>query len=617
MSTAAADSALIERILRGYREGAHVRLRLPGGGVLNIDRKLPYLVVHRQPPGRADDGVGRLVMGEASYLLTQAMPDEEATSIVRAIAESGTAELGSFLVLELWSGDDGSTQFVVHAPAGPAAESVDALARGLDGFQAGPFTTETVVRATDDRHPPDRPPLLTARECWQIGCLLLGLEVPPLFRSADGTVYPVFARRMRALLSPVLRQAAFEFARVQTTTSFESYRALGPRSFGSPLFEIDRELAEIERSYQFLLLVTPVNSREAWTRFRDAGYDCDPEYHYRLLPVDPDVLKRRLYALDLEDVADPAMAFLLRDKRDELDRQVTMIAERNTPDFRLASMRLYQPVDDALLAAANEILDAVPHGLGPDTGGVVTAQDFARLARAEVEYYRAAWPDVAADVQVRPDLVGLMVSRGDLLIGERLSLRPARVDALLHHEVGTHVLTYYNGLAQPLRQLHAGLADYDELQEGLAVFSEYLADGLDGLRMRTLAARVVAARAVEDGASFIETFRTLHDDLGFSARAAFDIAERVHQSGGFTRDLIYLRGLLRLVEYIRNGGAIEPLFIGKIADRHVVIMDELRERGFLKDSPLVPRVFERPDAPARIDAVRNGMPLTGMINRTI
>jgi uncharacterized protein (TIGR02421 family) len=617
MSTAAAASALIERILRGYREGAHVRLRLPGGGVLNIDRKLPYLVVHRQPPGRADDGVGRLVMGEASYLLTQALPDEEAAAIVRAIAEAGTAELGSFLVLELWSGDDGSGQFVIHAPAGPAAESVDALARGLDGFHAGPFTTETVVRVTDDRHPPDRPPLLTARECWQIGCLLLGLEVPPLFRSADGTVYPVFARSMRALLSPVLRQAAFEFARVQTTASFESYRALGPRSFGSTLFEIDRELAEIERSYQFLLLVTPVNSREAWTRFRDAGFDCEPEYHYRLLPVDPDVLKRRLYALDLEDVADPAMAFLLRDKRDELDRQVTMLAERNTPDFRLASMRLYRPVDDALLAAAREILDAVPHGLAPDTGGVVTAKDFAHLARAEIEHYRAAWPEVAADVQVRPDLVGLMVSRGDLLIGDRLSLRPARVDALLQHEVGTHVLTWYNGLAQPLRQLHAGLADYDELQEGLAVFSEYLANGLDGLRMRTLAARVVAARAVEDGASFIETFRRLHDELGFSARAAFDIAERVHQSGGFTRDLIYLRGLLRLVEYIRDGGAIEPLFVGKIADRHVVIMDELRERGFLKESPLVPRVFGRPDAPARIAAVRNGMPLTGMINRTI
>jgi uncharacterized protein (TIGR02421 family) len=613
MSTTAVDSALIERILNGYRTDAHVRRRLPGGGVLNIDRKLPYLFVFRQPLDRPDDATGRLVLGEASYLLAQGMTDADASAVVRALAQAGTAEFGSFLVLEIWAGPDGSNQFVVHGPAGPANESVTALSRGLDQFRVNHMVTSTSVRTTDDRHPTDRPPLLTTQESWQIGCLLLGLEVPPLHRDSAGTVYPVFLRRMRSLLSPVFRQAAFEFARVQTTATFESYRALGPRSFGRPLFDIDRELAEIERSYQFLLLVSPMNSRAAWTRFRDARYERDPRFHYRLLPVDPDELKRRLYALDLEHVADPAMAFLLRDKRDELDKQVTMLAERNTCNFRYASMRLYRAVDEGLLAAAHDLLATVPHGAEQPANGMVSADDFARLARMEIAHYRTASPDIAADVQVRPDLVGLMVSRGDLLIGEQLSLRPQRVAALLHHEVGTHVLTYYNGRAQPLRQLYTGLAGYDELQEGLAVFSEYLAEGLDGLRMRTLAARVVAAHAVEQGAQFIETFRLLYREHGFSARSAFDIAERVHQCGGFTRDLIYLRGLLRLLEYLRDGGAIEPLFIGKIAAKHVTIIDELRERGFLVPPPLVPRVFERAGSADRIDAVRHGLPLTGLI----
>jgi hypothetical protein len=71
------------------------------------------------------------------------------------------------------------------------------------------------------------------------------------------------------------------------------------------------------------------------------------------------------------------------------------------------------------------------------------------------------------------------------------------------------VLTYYNGRAQPLRQLYTGLAGYDELQEGLAVLAEYLADGLDASRMRVLAARVVAAHSVEHGATFTDTFRML------------------------------------------------------------------------------------------------------------
>jgi uncharacterized protein (TIGR02421 family) len=608
------DSTLIEQVLRGYRTEAHVRVRLPGGGALNIDRKLPYLFVYRQPPGRRDDGTAKLVLGEASYLIV-GDDNEDATSLVRAIATAGTEELGSFLVLELWAGDADSNRFVIHAPEGPAAESIDALRTGLEEVSAQLGADAVVLLQSDERHAADMPPLLTTRESWETGSLLLGLEVPPLFRDAEGSVYPVFLRRMRTMLSPALRQAAFEFARVQTTAGFQSYRALGPRSVGEAVFDIDAELAAVERSYQFLLLVSPLNSSQALQQFEARGCDRLPEFKYRLLPVDPDVLLRRLFNIDLDDAADPALAFLLRDKRDELARQVTMLAERNTADFLYASIRLYRPVDELLVRVARELLDTVvPERRPADGVPLVSADEFAQLARGEIEYYRHSCPDIAADVQVRPDLTGLMVSRGDLLIGERLALDPARVDALLHHEVGTHVLTYYNGLAQPLRQLSTGLAGYDELQEGLAVFSEYLAGGLGAVRMRVLAARVLAAHSVEQGADFIETFRLLTRDCGFSNAGAFDIAERVHACGGFTRDVIYLRGLLRLVEYLRAGGALAPLYIGKIAAKHVDVVAELGERGFLVPMPIVPRLFEEPTTAARIEAVRRGLSITEMIN---
>jgi uncharacterized protein (TIGR02421 family) len=616
MGTTVTDGTLIDRILRAYRTEAHIRTRLPGGGMLNMDRKLPYLFVYRQPPGRADAGTSQLVLGEASYLIASGMEDSEVSALVRALAETGTSEFGSFLVLELWAGDEDSRRFVVQAPDGPAAGSVETLRSGLAGMHTQPVSTEVVLHATDERHPDDLAPLLTARECWEIGCLLLGVEVPPIYRDEAGAAFPVFLRRLRGVLSPVLRQTAWEFSRVQTTAGFASHRALGPRGFSDRVFEIDESLAEIERSYEFLLLTSPMNTTPAWRQFRDGGFEREPDFHYRLLPVDPDVLKRRLYNLDLEEVADPAMAFLLRDKRDELDRQVTMLAERNTSDFRFASIRLYQPVDDVLLSVSRQVLEqvAAPDFAEDDRGDRVDAADFARLARAEIEYYRAACPGIAADVQVRPDLVGLMVSRGNLLVGDSLSLRPERVEALLQHEVGTHVLTYYNGRAQPLRQLCTGLAGYDELQEGLAVFAEYLTGGLDAMRLRVLAARVVAVHCVEHGADFIETFRLLTREHGFTPGTAFDLAERVHASGGFTRDVIYLRGLLRLVEYLRAGGALEPLYIGKIAAKHVDVIDELREREFLQPAPLVPRVFGNTDVPARIDSVRSGLALTDMIN---
>jgi uncharacterized protein (TIGR02421 family) len=610
----AVHSDLSERMLHGFREDEHVRFRLPGGGQLNIDRKLPFLFVYRQPAGRADPGTRTLLLGEASYLLAREADHEVAAALVRDLAEAGTAEFGSFLVIELWAGTRADAGFVVRGPAGAAAPSMTTLRRGLEGLRTPGLRAPVDALETDERHPPGLEPLLAAEDCWDIGCLLLGLQVPPAFRNEADDVYPVFLRRFRAVLSPVLREAAFEFARVQTSAGLDSYRALGPRRFGPALFDIDRELAHIERSYELLLVLSPVNSSAAWREFRDGGCDREPEFHYRLLPVDPDLLKRRLYAMDMDEVADPALAFLLRDKRDELDRQVTLLTERNSPEFRLSSMRLYGVVDEPLLRAARDILERVP----PPTGGgsdarLVRAGDFARIARAEIEQYRAALPDLAADVQVRSDLVGLMVSRGNLLVDERLRLPPHRVQPLLHHEVGTHVLTYYNGLAQPLLQLSTGLAGYDEMQEGIAVFTEYLAGGLGAARMRVLAARVVAAHSVEAGADFIDTFRLLHRQHDFTARTAFDITERLHHAGGFTRDLIYLRGLLHIIDFVRSGGDLEPLFIGKIAARHIDIMDELRARGFLRPPPLVPRILSEPDTAARLDAVRRGLPLIDMI----
>lgn len=82
---------------------------------------------------------------------------------------------------------------------------------------------------------------------------------------------------------------------------------------------------------------------------------------------------------------------------------------------------------------------------------------------------------------------GLMVSGNQLLIGGRTRI-PRRRACLAQHEIGTHLITRYNGHHQPFRQLEVGLAGYDGLQEGLAVLAEYLVGGLSRLRIRILAA---------------------------------------------------------------------------------------------------------------------------------
>lgn len=575
---------------------------------LLVDGSRPLLVITRN--ARDADPIAHLVRGEAAYLRADPEADPDmVVETVRQVATAGVEEHGAFLLIELWAGDC----YRVLGPDGPAPATVRTLADGL-GTLRRDADDPVEVSGTDARHPPGLGPLFHVSKLHELGALLVGVELPESWRDDEtGNLYPVFLRHYAHALSAVLRNAMFEFLRVQTGTTLPSYRALGRRSLGEAVWEADRRLAEISAAFDPLLLVAPVNQRAAWERFRAASYRKPPDLHYRLLPVEPDLLKRELYQIRLEDVDDPAAWKLLRDKREELDKQLSLIAERNSPQFLHSAIRLFGPVEASLRDRAVEILEEIAppeRTPGPQRVG---AAEFARLAEREFAHYRTIYPEFSSQIQLRPDLVGLMVSSGRLLIGEDISLSPDRVEALLQHEVGTHVLTYVNGAAQPFLQLSTGFADYDETQEGLGVLAEYLVGGLTPARMRLLAGRVLAVDCCIDGADYLETFRRLHRDHGFRPWTAFDITTRIYSSGGFTRDHIYLRGFVDIVEYLRDGGPIKPLYVGKIAARHLGVIRELRERAVLGPVPLMPRFLEQEGPERRLNELRDGLPLHAMV----
>jgi hypothetical protein len=70
---------------------------------------------------------------------------------------------------------------------------------------------------------------------------------------------------------------------------------------------------------------------------------------------------------------------------------------------------------------------------------------------------------------------------------------------------------------------------------------------------------------------------------------------------------------VRLREFLRKGGELRPLYVGKIAQKHIPMIEELRYRRVLLDPPLTPRFLDDPAALDRLEAVRGGIPLTEMI----
>jgi uncharacterized protein (TIGR02421 family) len=611
--------AFIASVERRLAAGQAVRRAVPGGW-LHMDRPLPFLCVYRHRTERAVDGAERLVLSQASHLSISDDPElaPALTGLVAALGRSLSGRFGSFLVIELWPLPGGDA-FRVHAPPTEPASTVAALAEALKHVDVlgGTAPVETV----DDPAPapPAAPPLLAPDEQRSAGVLLVGLEVPGFFLDPGGRPFPAVLRRLQSELGRALQQAVFEFTSVQTSFKPEDFRALGPRRLLRATRRADRRLAEIADQIDYLLAITPVNADAAWEEFRDSGFRRDPTFHYRPLTVDPDLLKRALYAVPLEEVEDPSLAGLFRAERQALDRQVSLLEERGSDAFLPSSMQLYGTVDDDLFGLADSLLDKISHpgATGEDCGATpapcLDASAFAERARSELSHYRAVDPTLTATVSVRDDVPGVLVSHGQLLVGARVQIPRPRVDALVQHEVGTHIVTAVNGHAQPLRLLSTGLAGYEETQEGLAVLAEFVVGGLTADRLVTLAARVVAVGGLVAGATFADTFHDLHGARGLTAGQAFRVTMRVYRSGGLTKDAIYLRGLDRLLRHLAEGHRLDPLLVGKVPLTYVPVVEELQWRGVLRPPRLQPRWLTAPGSEDRLATIRAGLGILDLV----
>jgi uncharacterized protein (TIGR02421 family) len=368
--------------------------------------------------------------------------------------------------------------------------------------------------------------------------------------------------------------------------------------------EVDRALVRIDREVGWLVALSPLGNDTMWHAFAESGYAEEPALRYPPAREDLSGLREALLALRVEEVEEPAIEALLQEKQRELDRQIELVRLRNTPGFTAASIALFGEADPELLRIAEVILKDVPEG-EPEAGGEARADDVVRAAEAEFERYREADPAFSARIVVLDDLSGnLMVEAGDLYLARSLRLRTERIGPLVAHEVGTHVLTAHNGRRQSLRQLEAGLAGYDPLQEGLGTFAEYLAGYLPPGRLRVLAARVVAADRAVRGESIVQIFERLHEGHAIPAEDAFDTAVRAKRGGGLTKDAVYLRGLRNLLAYLSAGAELEFLLLGKLAMRQRHTIQTLLDEGWLRGPAILPTYLKTEGAQRRLARAR-------------
>lgn len=360
---------------------------------------------------------------------------------------------------------------------------------------------------------------------------------------------------------------------------------------------VDHALAQMSGSIRFLLDITPVNADEVADGFVD-GQLAEPteKFRYRDLESDLDVLGAQLDGIDVGSVEDPTLAHLLRAKRREMELQLEMLAARGSNDFLSLSIELFGGVSPTLRDRATVLLEQIPSEADTDR---LEPHQLLTLAEREIDHYRRVDPDVRIHAELRSDVSGVMVDGDTLYVGDTSAVTAHRAQALLHHEVGTHLVTHVNGSHQPVRTFATGLAGYDETQEGLAVLAEVACGGLTLRRLRQLASRVVTVHRMVDGATFEESYAALVA-ARVPPRSAFNTTMRIYRCGGLTKDAIYLRGLMDLLSHLRHGGVLDLLWLGKFSLQDLPLVTELNDRGVLAPARITPRYLEDPGTPERL-----------------
>jgi uncharacterized protein (TIGR02421 family) len=361
------------------------------------------------------------------------------------------------------------------------------------------------------------------------------------------------------------------------------------------LEESDRILLDAAGKIRVFRYVNPVNDEEQKERFlAKPSPAAEPEFVYPPLEFQAEELLESLRGLPDSGIEDPRLRRLYSDRRDELAEIIRLLRARGSRDFFQSSLDLYGRPPRSMVTDAEDFL-SLPRETGQRYLGT---EDVRKLVERHLDLLRVRYPDFECEVVTAPHMSSNMYvhqNRIHVKTGARYSEAAAECDK--HHEIEAHILTYLNGLRQPLGLLRVGLRGTMAFQESLGVFTEIASGVMAPERAASLCSRVVAVDSMVRGLDFFEVFERLVEEFGFDAEFAYSVCQRVFRGGGFTKDWVYLADVEGILRHWASGGELDHLLLGKVTLREVNTIEQLLEEGVLAPPRYLPLYLDRIERP--------------------
>ncbi|MDF1761943.1 MAG: flavohemoglobin expression-modulating QEGLA motif protein [Oleibacter sp.] len=344
----------------------------------------------------------------------------------------------------------------------------------------------------------------------------------------------------------------------------------------STIKKIDTDLHKCVSGIDILEAVAPLNYREQKAAFFESNYSANPEFTYSTPDLDLFAKKRALYNIHVDKLEDEDLVTLYTDVIESYVDKLDQFKSIGTPEFLYDSLRYYGEPSDKDIGNANFILH-LPDDMDPRDTIMLDSKEVQRrmcdFAEAEGYEYQIKLNDSM--------IANALVSGTTVKINSAAVVPETEVNALMHHELGVHLVTTLNGRAQPLKILSLGSPVNTTTQEGLAILCEYLSGNLSLYRLKVLAMRVVAVQSMIHDKDFKRTFLLLKEEHGASDDQAFTITARVYRGGGFTKDYLYLQGFHQMLNAYSEADNFNNLLTGKASLAHLPLITRLIEKDYL------------------------------------
>ena len=290
-------------------------------------------------------------------------------------------------------------------------------------------------------------------------------------------------------------------------------------------------------------------------------------------------LKELLPQLGME-----SLSLLFEKKILDLFENMELIRSIGSPNFANNSEEYFGAVEKKTVSLAEDILKKrVSLGENRSVGPERAAAEITSFLNARRIPYKVVIKESVAKFSVNHFTREITVS-DSLLISEN-ELRRAIV-----HEIEAHVYRSLNGAMQPYKIFSKGLSkETTETDEGLAVFVEKAQGVILDSQLRNYAGRVLAIN-IAGKKSFYETFQELR--AFFSEEDAYYLTLRAKRGtfdqsvgGAFTKDALYLKGMVAVEEYLEKRD-IGELYMGRYSVYDVPLVldvDGLKKPKHLPD----------------------------------